>query len=209
MENASKALIMAGGVLISLLVISLGVYLFIDFGNSAKETHKIVKEKQIEQFNSQYTSYAGREDLTIHDVITVANMATQNNIYYELDKSSNRNKNGSYYIAVNLNNDKVKNILNSLGVSPTFSFNGEMEFGEEIYDDENIKKMFLEQNENLIRQHTRAIGERVGNDGFYISDGQIKCMPRIKCEQNGVVISNETKRVKSINYTVYTISGGY
>lgn len=32
MENASKALIMAGGVLIGILILSLAVYLFIDFG---------------------------------------------------------------------------------------------------------------------------------------------------------------------------------
>ena len=42
MENASKALIMAGGVLIGVLIISLAVYLFVSFGqvkNLCKEIY--------------------------------------------------------------------------------------------------------------------------------------------------------------------------
>ena len=36
MENASKALLMAAGVLIGMMVLSLMVYLFISFGSSTK-----------------------------------------------------------------------------------------------------------------------------------------------------------------------------
>ena len=39
MENASKALLMAGGVLIGILILSLAVYLFITFGAESKEIH--------------------------------------------------------------------------------------------------------------------------------------------------------------------------
>ena len=40
MENASKALIMAAGVLIGILILSLAVYLFVSFGNTSRELHK-------------------------------------------------------------------------------------------------------------------------------------------------------------------------
>ena len=40
MENASKALLMAAEVLIGLLILSLAVYLFADFGSTSAEINK-------------------------------------------------------------------------------------------------------------------------------------------------------------------------
>lgn len=99
MENASKALIMAAGVLIGILILSLTVYLFVSFGSTSAEMHKQNAAQQIAQFNSQFTSYEGKE-CTIYDVVTLANLATENNIYYEFSKrSANKNIN---YISVYL-----------------------------------------------------------------------------------------------------------
>ena len=85
MENASKALIMAGGVLIGVLIISLAVYLFVSFGQTSAEINSQNAQKQISQFNSHFTSYEGNNQLTIHDVITVTNFAIENNKYYDND----------------------------------------------------------------------------------------------------------------------------
>lgn len=96
MENASKALFMAAGVLIGILILSLAVYLFISFGSTSAELHKQNAEQQIAQFNSQFTSYEGKE-CTIYEVVSVAGLATDNNIYYELTKSTGGKDN---YISV-------------------------------------------------------------------------------------------------------------
>lgn len=98
MENASKALLMAAGVLIGMLVISLAVYLFISFGSTSAEIHKQNEEQQIAQFNSQFVSYE-EKSCTIYDVVTVANLATENNIYYELNKPTEGKDN---YISVEI-----------------------------------------------------------------------------------------------------------
>lgn len=82
MENASKALIMAAGVLIGVLIISLAVYLFADFGSTSAEINRQNEQQKIVQFNSQFTSYIGKE-LTIYDVVTILGYAQENNIYYE------------------------------------------------------------------------------------------------------------------------------
>lgn len=103
MENASKALLMAAGVLIGMLVISLAVYLFISFGSTSAEIHKQNEEQQIAQFNSQFVSYE-EKSCTIYDVVTVANLATENNIYYEFPQREidefNRLKGKDNYIRV-------------------------------------------------------------------------------------------------------------
>lgn len=89
MENASKALLMAGGVLIGILILSLAAYLFVDFGSTSAEVHKQNEEKQIAEFNSKFTSYEGYKDkdgnwqITIYDIISLAGYAKENNAYYE------------------------------------------------------------------------------------------------------------------------------
>lgn len=86
MENASKALLMAASVLIGLLILSLAVYLFASFASTSAELHKENAQKQVDQFNSQFTSLVGKEGLTIYDVVSTANLATETNIYYEYPK---------------------------------------------------------------------------------------------------------------------------
>lgn len=106
MENASKALIMAASILIGLLILSLAVYLFTSFGATSAQVNKQNEENQLNQFNSQFTAYVGKEGNTIYDVITAANLASENNLYYELPKISTRATGIDYYISVVLNNTK-------------------------------------------------------------------------------------------------------
>lgn len=47
MENASKALIMAGGILVGVLVLSLMVYLFADFGSTSAQINAQKQTKSI------------------------------------------------------------------------------------------------------------------------------------------------------------------
>lgn len=113
MENASKALLMAAGVLIGILILSLAVYLFASFGAASAEIHKDNETNQTEQFNTQFTSYEGKDGITIYDVITVANLATENNIYYEFPKRSNIPNGNDRYITVILGNKRIEYGLNT------------------------------------------------------------------------------------------------
>lgn len=130
MENASKALLMAATMLIAIMIISLGVYLFASFGNIAREKSEDNKQQQITQFNAQFTSYQGKE-CTIYDVVTLANLATENNKYYDYEKR-NYDANGTdSYITIKLNTRReIKRI--ELGANE---------------DNQNI----LESNNNLIK----------------------------------------------------------
>ena len=58
MENASKALIMAGSILIAVLIISLGVMIFRNMSKSVVEDTSLSKQ-QIAEFNSKITPYVG------------------------------------------------------------------------------------------------------------------------------------------------------
>lgn len=99
MENASRALMMAAGVLIGLMILSLAVYLITSFGSASAEAHRTNEQNRINEFNTQFTQYEGRQDITIHDIVTVVNLARSNNEEYDLTAQTSNNSN--YYITVN------------------------------------------------------------------------------------------------------------
>lgn len=83
MENASKALIMAGGVLITILVATLWGYVFKVIAGEVTNVTDIMESSEITEFNQQFLKYDGRgidndKYLNIHDVITIANISKNN-----------------------------------------------------------------------------------------------------------------------------------
>jgi len=101
MENATQALLIAAGVLIGILILSLGVYLFHTFGGFAADTQSKVDANQIAQFNAKFLQYVGRTDLTIQDIITVKNYALENN------KEDNNYYYGNAKYRADSNNDYI------------------------------------------------------------------------------------------------------
>ena len=57
MENASKALIIAGAILISILLISVGILVMNSTGNMQDQVSSSADSMAIETFNSQFLSY--------------------------------------------------------------------------------------------------------------------------------------------------------
>ena len=100
MENASNALLIAGGILIGVLVLSIGVYLYTMFGTSGASISDQLNERQIDEFNAQFYKYENLDTIKIHDIISVANLAKQNNINYEYTSINE----GPYYITVTISN---------------------------------------------------------------------------------------------------------
>lgn len=72
MENASKALLMAGGVLIAIIIISLLVKTYGNIGKFQKQQLSAEEAEQIEEFNKNYTKYQGQY-IYGTEVITVIN----------------------------------------------------------------------------------------------------------------------------------------
>lgn len=78
MENASKALLIAGGVLITMIVASFGVYLYGVYHEHSENMLAAMSEKEISQFNAKFLVYEDRE-LTANDVVSIMNLVRDNN----------------------------------------------------------------------------------------------------------------------------------
>lgn len=129
-ENASRALLMAATMLITVMVLAIGVYLFVTYSQYSADAYKTMEQNQINQFNNQFLKYYGENTrtengvdvtetilCTAHDIMTVANIAQQNNENYEISDLKLGNGNTNYVqIAVKGNNInfKPKDILINL-----------------------------------------------------------------------------------------------
>ena len=115
MENASKALIMAAEVLIGVMIISIGVYLFNVFSKYSAENTKKMEDTQIAEFNNQFLKFYGgrtnnegkQEDIkcTIYDIVSLANLAKENNMQYGLTSEKGYSSN-TRYIQIDIKNKK-------------------------------------------------------------------------------------------------------
>lgn len=74
MENASKALLMAGGMLIALLVIGALLLAFNQIGDYEKGKSSMVKSSQVADFNKEFAKYTG-DNVKGYDMITLVNKA--------------------------------------------------------------------------------------------------------------------------------------
>ena len=91
MENASKALIIAGAILLSILIISLGIMVYNNSKNAVGSAN--LSKQEIATFNSEWESYRGANK-TAGEVSTMIGAVIANN-------AAEKNNGGGRLIAVN------------------------------------------------------------------------------------------------------------
>lgn len=79
MENASKALMIAGGVLIALLTIGALVIMFNQIGDYGKSQNTNKKDTKIAEFNMDFERYLDDKGITGADVISLLNKVSDYN----------------------------------------------------------------------------------------------------------------------------------
>lgn len=88
MENASKALLMTGSILIGVILLSLGVYLYRSMSEFQSVQSSTFTEEQLTQYNLEFLSY-DKKVMYGTDVITVLNKAIDSNKKYAEDDEFN------------------------------------------------------------------------------------------------------------------------
>ena len=96
MENASKALIIAGSVLIAILLISLGLFIFKSTSGATDQTQDLGKTLEVQQFNSQFLKYCGdsvkgSQVRTLCEVIIAHNANSDNKVSISINNSTTTN----------------------------------------------------------------------------------------------------------------------
>ena len=84
MENASKALIIAGAILLAILIISLGIMIYQQAAGVVNSNS--MSEVDISSFNTRFTQYQG-ENIRGAQVNALLEQVRQNNVTYQDDTS--------------------------------------------------------------------------------------------------------------------------
>ncbi len=77
MENASKALIIAGGILIAIFIISLGVYLINSTSILSSSYSEKLSQDELNKLNNKFLIYA--KDLNPQQMVSIINLVAENN----------------------------------------------------------------------------------------------------------------------------------
>ena len=156
MENGAKALTMAAEVLIGVIILSLIAVYFNSAGRFNSEYDSNYDNQEILEFNSKYESY-NRKGLTYFDIITVCNLAWDNNQKFGWD-----NKNSKIDVTMKYNSKEYTLI-------PEKNKFGQTQ--QDFYDNEfvgNITSLDNNGNYKVLFKCTKC--------EYYESTGQIKYM---------------------------------
>lgn len=99
MENASKALYIAGGILISIFVVSIAVYIFHRGALLSYEFDSKLSDEELQAYNDEILKYAAKDYILAQDVISIVNKA------YDINETNKKNG-GKDFINIIIKDEK-------------------------------------------------------------------------------------------------------
>ncbi|MBR3325037.1 MAG: hypothetical protein IKG14_03215 [Clostridia bacterium] len=84
MDNASKALIIVGEILIAMMVVGVIVYSISNFGRFSKNMNQKLEQNAQIEFNNTFYKYERRIDITADEIVSIINFAKNSNDSNEL-----------------------------------------------------------------------------------------------------------------------------
>lgn len=133
MENASKALIIAGSVLIALMIIGALILMFTNLSSYQTSNTQTVKEAQIVEFNNQYTTY-DRNDVRGSDLYSLINKA--------IDYNERKSTEGTEGAEIAYEPMKIKILINQSDLSQFTADNGRTQLLGSSYEVSNTSNTF-------------------------------------------------------------------
>lgn len=112
MENASKALLIAGSVLIVILLIAVGVRVFNSTQGTTDSVETTMNATEVATFNNKFTAYVGKNKskanaISLLNLIIANNSTNQRKVYVSIVK-------GGTTTGAAVQNSDLSNILNGL-----------------------------------------------------------------------------------------------
>ena len=207
MENASKALMFAGTILITLMVISAVVFMYRDLTSVKRQESENQKVEEIAKFNKSFESY--EKDLKGAQIFSLANKITDyNNKYagndgYEaitltVNVGSKENNDGYY---TNLQSE-IDSLIKDKYISSNY-----LEALHEAKENENNRdQKTREKAEETKKELNKKLGNKYNkaykdvNEDWNKYNNEYKAIKNKKFESNGVTYYSNG-RIRSMTYT--------
>lgn len=108
MENASKALLMAGGMLLAMLLVTVLIYAWKLFSEYQSSQDSLIEIEDTAKFNQQFTNY-DRKDVQGYELLSLLNQIIDYNERKTTDSiNGNKEQNNKISISINLVNEEKR-----------------------------------------------------------------------------------------------------
>ena len=207
MENASKALMFAGTILITLMVISAVVFMYRDLTSVKRQESENQKVEEIAEFNKSFESY--EKDLKGAQIFSLANKITDYN-----NKYAGNDGYGAITLTVNVgskeNNDEYYTKLQSeidVMIKDKYISSNYLEALHEAKENENNRdKKTKEKAEETIEDLKKKLGNKYNNAYGNVNNDWEKYNNEYKAIKNKTFKSEGVKyysngRIESMTYT--------
>ena len=77
MENASKALLIAGALLLSIMILTVGIILYNNFSDTTKKYSDNLSATELAKFNAKFEVFRGRTDVTEQEIVSLINIVAE------------------------------------------------------------------------------------------------------------------------------------
>ena len=137
MENASKALLMAGGVLLTILVITLLLYAWASFSEYQNSLDEAERVQELAKFNSQFTNFV-RDDIQGYELLSLINKVIDYNQRFstEFINTSAVGNSGSYSpITLKIESVNIEGI--SITIPATVNIDIDIDIEKEVIGPKN------------------------------------------------------------------------
>lgn len=207
MENASKALMFAGTILITLMVISAVVFMYRDLTSVKRQESENQKVEEIAEFNKSFESY--EKDLKGAQIFSLANKITDYN-----NKYAGNDGYEAITLTVNVgskeNNDKYyKNLQSEIDgmIKDKYMSSNYLEALHEAKENENnVDKKTREKAKETIDDLKKKLGNKYNNAYGNVNKDWEKYNNEYKAIKNKTFKSEGVKyysngRIESMTYT--------
>lgn len=180
MENASKALLIAGAILLVMLIIGLLIFSWSKFSEFYSKNDELDEIENISKFNLQFKNYEKR-DVYGYELISLANKVADYNMRYSnASEAQNDEKYKKITMKINLQNQKeafCKHSTNTLFVANEYTIEGiqniidKAENIEYVYGSSNATTKLAKSIDSLILSDTQL---KYNRDTRHMTDSQSK-----------------------------------
>lgn len=151
MENAAKALVIAGGILLAIMTLTMLIYGLTATTRMAEAQEQSKKVEEVTKFNTEFESYNKKRMFGV-DVVTVINKAINNNAKMNIQDPDRR-----YYVNIIVNIPNGPNFTDFKNTVDIIKINKNS--GEESYDISTSEENSLLNNEkvNVKDEHGNSV----------------------------------------------------
>lgn len=191
MDNASKALIIAGEILITIMILSVAAWVIATFGKFSADTNAKLAEDKRAKFNNNFYDMNGRINITADEIASILNFAKENNDNYELDFTNNNAK-SIYFVNVNIDGESFFKFYNKY-ITNVIGYNKSSISKAEFKD---VINNFLNNNNN----NYFSCNAKINQKGTYIDSTGIRNISYSLDDQSGIIENDKTGLVCEISF---------